>query len=48
MKEKWRTVIFFSEDGEYQVYHLYATKREVRKFMKELRSREGYAEAHIM
>jgi hypothetical protein len=48
MGEKWRTVIFFRKDGEYQTYHLYATRREVRKFMKELRSREGYAEAYLV
>ena len=48
MKEKWRTVLFFRKDGEYQTYHLYATKREVKKFRRELRSREGYAEAYLM
>jgi hypothetical protein len=48
MGEKWRTVIFFRKDGEYQTYHLYATRREVRKLMKELRSPEGYAEAYLM
>ena len=48
MRERWRTVIFFRNDGEYQTYHLYATKRETKKFMKELRSREGYAEACLM
>ena len=48
MGKKWRTVLFFRKDGEYKVYHLHATKRETKKFMRELRSREGYAEAYLM
>ena len=46
-KPKWRKILCFDTDNSSTVYWLWGTKREARKYAKEMRKR-GYNNAYII
>lgn len=46
MFKKWRKIIHTNNEGKADIYWLYGTKREARKFAKEMRKRNFWQEVY--
>lgn len=44
--KKWRKIIHTNSEGKADIYWLYGTKREARKFAKEMRKRNFWQEVY--